>query len=676
MKLSLKTPVSELRMVGPSYVRKLEKLEILTVSDLLYHRPHRYLDYSNRAKIAGLRPGEITTVSGTIVESKNVYTRTRKAIQKLKLEDDTGVLEATWFNQPYLTGSLVVGARVNLSGEVNKTGLRLEMLSPEYELARKDGAKPIHTGRLVPVYPETQGVSSKWLRSRIAPLIELILPDLPDWLPDSIREKELLIRLNTAIRDVHFPESLREVEQSVKRLSFDEMFLLQLTTLIRKASWNKQKVTRPLLLSIQENHRFRKSLPFALTAAQIRTMHEILEDLRRTKPMNRILIGDVGSGKTVVAALAMYAAFRSHAKSVIMAPTEILATQHEKTLRSLLQPLGISLAFCTASRKENLNSFDVLIGTHAVLFKRVKSEKYGLVVVDEQHRFGVAQRALLIKKGIAPHTLTMTATPIPRTVALTLYGDLDLSIIDEMPPGRIRVKTWVISPQKRQAAYEWIKKRIAAGEQAFIVCPLIEESVHESMTQVKAASEEYEKLKKTIFPDFSLALLHGKMKASQKNETLERFRKGKTDILVTTPVVEVGIDIPNATVMVVEGAERFGLSQLHQLRGRVGRGEKQSFCLLFATKPRAGRTRLKAMESAKNGGELAELDLKLRGPGEIFGLRQHGFSQMKFAQLTDTRLIAKTRDQARKLLTEDPNLLRHPLLADMVSSLEKPVEPN
>src|SRR3989344_5381993 len=310
MKLSLKTPVSELRMVGPSYVRKLEKLEILTVSDLLYHRPHRYLDYSNRAKIAGLRPGEITTVSGTIVESKNVYTRTRKAIQKLKLEDDTGVLEATWFNQPYLTGSLVVGARVNLSGEVNKTGLRLEMLRPEYELARKDGAKPIH----------------------------------PDWLPDSIREKELLIRLNTAIRDVHFPESLREVEQSVKRLSFDEMFLLKLTTLIRKASWNKQKVTRPLLLSIQENHRFRKSLPFALTAAQIRTMHEILEDLRRTKPMNRILIGDVGSGKTVVAALAMYAAFRSHAKSVIMAPTEILATQHEKTLRSLLQPLGISLA--------------------------------------------------------------------------------------------------------------------------------------------------------------------------------------------------------------------------------------------------------------------------------------------------------------------------------------------
>ncbi|MCH7951478.1 ATP-dependent DNA helicase RecG [Patescibacteria group bacterium] len=676
MKLSLGTPITKLRMVGPAYAARLKKLEIETIRDLLYHKPHRYIDYSLITPIMRAQSGETVTVQGAVVESKNVYTKTGKVIQKVKLQDRSGQLEATWFNQPFIPKTIKVGESLNLSGEIEATGLRKQLVSPEYEIVKEE-KYTIHTGRLVPVYPETEGLSSKWLRSRIAPLIKIILPDLEEWLPDSIREKERLLHIEEALANLHFPESPTSAEKAKKRLAFDEMFLLQVRTLLRKKAWQKRDVAHKITVEPRKLNDFQKNLPFKLTDAQKRVTEELLEDLSKDRPMNRLLLGDVGCGKTVVAAIGMYASHTKSFPSVLMAPTEILAHQHEKTITGLLKPFNVKIGLCTASRKVNLSDYDLIIGTHALLYKTIEPQDFGLAVIDEQQRFGVEQRGRLIKKGKTPHILTMTATPIPRTVALTLYGDLDLSIIDEMPPGRMKVKTWIVPPKKREGAYQWIRERIKNGEQAFIVCPLIETSEHESMLQVKAATEESIRLSKEIFPDLSLGLLHGRMKAKEKEEAIQKFRDHKTEILVATPVVEVGIDIPGATIMMIEGAERFGLAQLHQLRGRVGRGDKQSFCLLFTSLPKAeGFSRLKALEMEKSGNELAELDLKLRGPGDIYGTRQHGFADLKFASWKDAALIAATRRHAHSIVEKDPKLKKHQKIKAKLGAIEKPIEPN
>lgn len=663
--MDLDTPIGQLYLVGPLYSRRLEKLNIKTVGDLLFHFPFRYDDFSLISDIARVQPGEAVTIKAEIISLKNEFTKTGKRIQRAIVCDQTGNLEIIWFNQIYLLKTLKTGKMYNFSGKVDWFGRKIAMISPEYEeirdIAGSQSPSTIHTGRLVPVYPETYGVSSKWLRSRIAFLLFNHQIEINDYLPEEIKIRNRLIDLVPALLKIHFPGNLNDVYEAKKRLSFDELFFLQLNGLKRKIDWQKQTLSHPFSIPQEKILDFIARLPFSLTKAQNRCLKEILTDLSQKKPMNRLLEGDVGSGKTVVAAAAVYTSFLNGFQSAFMAPTEILAEQHYQTLNQLLSPFGLNIKLVTSSHKLTAMSKkpDVYVGTHALIQKNLEFEELGLVIIDEQHRFGVEQRAKLANKGQSPHLLTMTATPIPRTVALILYGDLDLSLLDEMPTGRQKVKTWVVPPQKREAAYNWIRERVkGTDEQAFIVCPLIEES--ETLKSVKAVRLEYENLVKNVFPDLRLGLLHGKMKNKEKEEVITKFRQGKLDILVSTPVVEVGIDIPQATIMMIESADRFGLAQLHQLRGRVGRGEKQAYCLLFAENAE-GRVleRLKTMEKINIGSKLAEIDLSLRGPGEIYGTSQHGFPDLRLASYTDLELIQKTKEEAEKII---PKLKQFPFL--------------
>jgi len=662
-------------MVGPTYAQRLEKLGIKTLEDFLYHFPFRYLDYSLISPISRVQPGETVTIKGNVVSVKNEYTRHGRKIQKAQVTDGTGQLEIIWFNQPFLIRILKIGKIYRFSGKIDWFGRQKVMMSPDYESISRD----VHTGRLVPIYHETAALSSKWLRAKIDWVIKNLKESIFDFLPEQIRKKENLIEINQALKEIHFPQDLKEVEVSRKRFAFEELFLLQLEVLKRKQNWQKEKLAFKFTVDQEKIMKFLQNLPFELTGAQKKVCREILTDLGQEKPMNRLLEGDVGSGKTVVAALAIYTAWLNSTQSALMAPTEILAQQHYQTLNQLLTPLGMKVILLTGSSKLKDENFDVIIGTHALIYKRAEFKKLGLIIIDEQHRFGVEQRGELIKKanlpaGISPHLLTMTATPIPRTIALTLYGDLSLSVLDEMPAGRQKIKTWVVPSQKRQSAYEWIRKRIKdTDERAFIICPLIEES--ETLQSVKAAKGEFENLSKRIFPDLRLGLLHGKMKSREKESAMTKFRQGELDILISTPVVEVGIDIPQATIMLIEGAERFGLSQLHQLRGRVGRSNKESYCLLFTDNP-GGKTlqRLKALERINVGMKLAELDLTLRGPGEIYGTAQHGFFDLKVASFADLELIERTRKAAEEIL---PRLAQYPLLqARLKKDKMESVQPN
>lgn len=682
---TLKTPVDKLYMVGGTYARRLEKLGIKTVEDLLYHLPSRYLDLSLVSLVSRVQPGETVTIRGEMVAIKNQYTKGGKKIQVGTLADDSGQIEVVWFNQPFLVKTLQTGTRVSLSGKVDFFGRRLSLVSPEYEIVRAGKPKweeeTIHTGRLVPIYPETYGVSSKWLRSRLSPLVQNLVPQVADWLPDSLREEHELMSLSQALQLVHFPQNQDLAQKGRRRLAFDELFLMALTAQVRKRDWAKKHLAHPVRVDQEKVIAFISGLPFSLTEAQKKATRMILSDLGQKRPMNRLLQGDVGSGKTVVAAVAAQVVAANGLQTALMAPTEILANQHYQTLKTLLEPMGSQVALLTSSQKKGSGA-DVMVGTHALIYDRADFDRLGLTVIDEQHRFGVEQRAKLIHKGsqagVTPHVLTMTATPIPRTIALTLYGDLDLSLIDEMPPGRIKTKTWVVPPAKRASAYDWIRKQIKVGNQAFIICPLIEESTHETLASTRAAVSEYKRLKGDIFPELSLGLIHGRLKAEEKERTLALFRGGQLEILVATPVVEVGIDIPGATIMMVEGSERFGLAQLHQLRGRVGRGAKQSYCLLFSeSDSQKTLTRLKALERTNLGLALSELDLKLRGPGEIYGAQQHGFPTLIAADIGDLALIETTRQAAIKIISQDENLTLYPLLRQKLKEVKmKPVEPN
>jgi ATP-dependent DNA helicase RecG len=673
--MDLQKKVADLFMIGPIYAKRLEKLNIKTAEDLLYHFPFRYEDYSLISPINKVQPGETVTLKGAIVEIKNQYTRHGRKIQKAKISDKNAQIEIIWFNQPFLVKTLKVGEEYRFSGKIDWFGRQKVMLSPDYE----NLASKIHTGRLIPIYHETYGITSKWLRSKIAWLIKQIKIPLTDFLPEMIRKSHQLEEFNQALKNIHFPKDIRTAKKAKERFAFEELFLLQLEALQRKKAWLKEKLAFKFSIDQEKVLKFTENLPFELTQAQKRVCREILKDLSRDKPMNRLLQGDVGSGKTVIAALGIYLAWLNNTQSALMAPTEILAHQHYQTLKKLLEPLGLKILLLTGSWKSKNNDFDALIGTHALIHKRAQFKKLGLVVIDEQQRFGVKQRARLIQKAnlpkqMSPHILTMTATPIPRTIALTLYGDLNLSVLDEMPPGRQKIKTWLVPPQKRNSAYEWIRKRVKdSDEQAFIICPLIEES--ETLQSVKATKVEFENLSKKVFPDLKLGLLHGQMKSQEKNKVMEKFKEGLLDILVATPVVEVGIDIPRATIMVIEGAERFGLSQLHQLRGRVGRGNKESFCLLF-TPLISGKSfeRIKALEKINIGSQLAELDLRLRGPGEIYGTAQHGFLNLKIASFADLSLIEITKKAALDIF---PKISQYPLLqAKLKKDKIKDIEPN
>lgn len=672
--MNLQTPVEKAGGMYKMYARRLEKLNIKTFEDFLYHIPSRYDDFSLISKIERVQPGELVTIQGVVSAINNEFTKNFKKLQKAKITDDTGIIEVVWFNQPYLTKIIHVQDKISLSGTIDWFLRKLVMQSPQYEII--NNSPMIHTGRLVPVYPETRGISSKWLRRQVYNLLNENREKFIEYLPSSIIEEHSLIPINTAIEQIHFPKILENAKKSRYRLSFDELFLLQLSSMERKLNWNKNLISSPFSISKfrREIEEFWKKLPFTLTNAQKRVVGEIFKDLSQKKPMNRLLEGDVGSGKTVVSAITMFLSFLNGFQSVFMAPTEILAQQHYNTISTLLSPFGVKVNLTTGSRKCKVSNTDVLVGTHAVLSKDIQFEKLGLVVIDEQQRFGVEQRALIRSKGKNPHLLTMTATPIPRTIALTLYGDLDLSVLDEMPHGRKQIKTWLVPEEKRDNAYKWINSQLSTlSSQLFVVCPFIEES--ETIRSVKAANREFEYLKKEVFKNLKLGLLHGKMKAKEKDEILEKFRDGKIDILVATPVVEVGIDIPNATIIVIEASERFGLAQLHQLRGRVGRGDKQSYCLLF-TESKNPQTleRLKVMERHNFGAELAELDLKIRGPGEIYGTMQHGRKMLKIASFSDFGLIQKVRTSAEKIF---PQLNKYPKLLEKVKNINlKKISPD
>jgi len=647
--MDLQTRASEVSRAYKMHVGRLEKLGIIKLEDFLFHIPFRYDDYSLVSKIAQVQAGEIITIKGTVEKIHNQYTRRFKTLQRAVVKDQTGNIDVLWFNQPFLTKSIKKGDLISLSGKVETDGNKIQMVSPDYEIIFENIT--IHTGRLVPVYPETRGISSKWLRRQIFKLLDE-KNQIKEFLPQELIKENNLMNLSDAIEKIHFPSDLSEAEKARARLAFDELFELQLSALIRKKAWERNTIKTPWKSFDENAQKLINKLPFKLTNAQKRSVEEILKDLTSKKPMNRLLEGEVGSGKTVVGTIAMHMAYLNGFQSAFMAPTEILAQQHFKTISNLLSPFKIKVKLVTGSTKKPSDDFDVLIGTHALVYSKVKFKNLGLVIVDEQQRFGVEQRTIIREKGKNVHLLTMTATPIPRTVALTMYGDLDLSILDEMPIGRKLVKTWLVPPEKRNGAYTWIEKQIVENkDQVFIVCPFIEES--ETMVTVKAATKEFERLQKEIFPNLRLGLLHGKLKAKEKTEILKAFRDKKIDILVSTPVVEVGIDIPNATVMLIEEADRFGLAQLHQMRGRVGRSDKQSYCLLFtSSKNETTIERLKAMETIFSGAELAELDLKLRGPGQIFGTSQHGRQILKVASFSDFALIEKTKKEAIKVFAK------------------------
>jgi len=649
--MDLSNNVGILPSIGPVYRKRLEKLDINTVESLLLHIPHRYLDFRESVKIFRTKIGDTVTVKGEVASIKNLYTKHGKKFQVALVKDDSGEITVIWFNQPFLVRNIFPGDTLSLSGKIDWFGRKKTLISPEYEKVTGN-KKPVHTGRLVPVYPETSGLSSKWLRAKINLTFPLTKTDIKEFLPVSILQKYNLDELVKAIENVHFPESFDIAEKARKRLAFNELLFFQGMNVFRQQSWRKNIPANKLSFAAKDIAKFTDSLPFTLTASQNKAVEEITDDLKKSYPMNRLLEGDVGSGKTVVAATAAFVSFINGCQSVFMAPTQILAGQHFNTLNSLFTPYKVRVSLLTAGiKKGDLGRSDIFVGTHTLIHSKIDFDKVGLVVIDEQHRFGVEQREHLIKKTrnktIVPHVLTMTATPIPRTVALTFYGDLSLSTLNELPKGRQDITTWIVPPQKRDGAFKWIGKNIKETKaQAYVVCPLIEESAAETMQSVKAATGEYRDIKLRL-PNLVIGLLHGRMTAKEKDLALNGFRSHRTDILVATPVVEVGIDVPNATIMVIEGAERFGLAQLHQLRGRVGRGEKKSYCLLFgeSLSPKA-LSRLNALQKSSSGFELAELDLKLRGPGEIYGLKQHGLPELKIASWQDVNSIKNAKDVA------------------------------
>lgn len=660
--MHLSDSIETLVRTSPVTIKKLLALEINTIQDLINYVPFRYEDYSIVSPISQLQDGETVTVQGTIVDAKNEYTRRGLKIQKIKLKDDTGQIDVVWYNQPYLMQYLKPSVSVAISGIVKRFLHTFTLEPKEYELISHTRHITSHTGKIIPVYPEKLGLSSRTLREKILQVIQKIdtssdIASQMEWLPQSIIDFNKLPDEWNAYKDIHFPRTLEVAKRARNRLAFDELFVIQLSASLIKQQWKEEVVTHPfeIVKNKTKIKKFIASLPFSLTGAQSRTIEEILTDMAKSSPMNRFVQGDVGSGKTVVAAVAAYVTHLNKFQTLIMAPTEILAEQHFKTISALFKDYPVKIGLQTGSKKmmKKETDFNIIIGTQALITKSLSFNKIGLVVVDEQHRFGVAQRAMLKQKGINPHLLTMTATPIPRTVALTLYGELDLSEINEMPKGRIPIKTYLTPPEKRNSAYEWIRKQInTTKSQVFIICPLIEESEVETMKSIRAAKKEYEYLKNEVFKDYKVALLHGKMKAAEKNTAMAEFKEKKYDILVSTSVVEVGIDIPNATIMLIEGADRFGLAQLHQLRGRVGRGAKQSYCLLFTdVKIPFVLNRLNYFAKTPNGMDLAEYDLRIRGPGIIYGTQQHGYMNLKVASLSDISLVKQVKTATSYFMT-------------------------
>jgi ATP-dependent DNA helicase RecG len=713
-------PIDAVPGIGKQDANAFRRLGLPTVGDLLYHFPHRYDDYSSQKQIGDLQVGAVETVVGEVT---NVQLAGGPRLRvEVTISDETGVLKAVFFGQPWLTKQLPPGKMIVLSGKVGSYGGFRQMASPTWEPHVSEGEDLVHTGRLVPVHPLTKGLHERNARKVIKLLVDAVGPRLPEYLPEAVRARAGLIGLGQAIAQIHYPASPEALAQARTRLGFDEFLFIQIGVVQRKLLWQGELGYQ--LRHIAEVHAdLQAQLPFALTGAQQRALAELFADMARPAPMARLLQGDVGSGKTVVAAASLLQAIANGFQAALMAPTEILAEQHYKGLKKLLGKVrvpraaqqeaageswrdrmspeeaaqlaeikallgmtaeddmdgqGVRVALLTGSlgvkeRRRVLEGIakgevDLVVGTHALITESVQYHSLGLAVVDEQHRFGVEQRQRLRDKGFNPHLLVMTATPIPRTLTMTIYGDLDTSVLDELPPGRQVIRTRWITRSKRDQAYRHMRKEIEKGRQCFVICPLVEES---EKIDLPSAEEMYEKLQSEIFPDLRVALLHGKMLPREKDQIMVAFRDHVYDILVATSVIEVGIDIPNASTIVIEGAERFGLSQLHQFRGRVGRGQHQSFCILISDKENeTTKQRLEAMEQTTDGFKLAEIDLQLRGPGEFFGTRQSGTPDLKVAQLADTRLLHAARREAEEILRDDPRLERpeHALLRKKIEA--------
>ncbi|MFZ5885509.1 MAG: ATP-dependent DNA helicase RecG [Chloroflexota bacterium] len=671
---ALDAKLTVLQGVGSRNAEALARLGLYTLGDMLYYYPRRYDDYTQLKPIKNLFYGEQVTVIGTV---QSVHTRTIRSgaasLVEVIISDGTAALRLSFFNQPWIANRLKPGDAISVSGKIDQYLGRLVMNNPDFEPVDKES---LHTNRIVPVYSLTERITQKWLRERMREVVTYWAPAVPDPLPENVRQAAELMPLSEALLQIHFPDSQEKLKAARERLAFDEIFYLQMGVLRQKRDWLSLEGRR-FPVSDEWLDTLKNNLPFALTSAQQRALAEIRADIDSGKPMNRLLQGDVGSGKTVVAALAAAMITANNAQAAVMAPTSILAEQHYRNftnlLKSVLKPEEFRLLSGDTpdSEKEAIragladNSIKLVIGTHAVIEPNVQFADLQFVVIDEQHRFGVEQRAELRSKGTNPHLLVMTATPIPRSLALTLYGDLDLSVMDEMPAGRQPVHTFVLRPQERERAFTLIRGQIKDGRQAFIIYPLIEES---EKIEARAAVDDFETLSKEVFPDLRLGLLHGKMRPAEKDEVMLKFRDRQYDILVSTTVVEVGVDVPNATVMLIEGADRFGLAQLHQLRGRVGRGAAQSYCLLIPTREDATENeRLQIMAESNDGFYLAEKDLHLRGPGEFLGTRQAGFaSGLRMASITDLQLIEKARTQAQAVFEKDADLSlpEHALLAE------------
>ena len=647
--------VQYLKGVGPQRSRLLARIGIHSVFDLLWHFPRAYIDRSSLQPAHQLVPGEQAGIMGTIVATRSSRSRRGMAILAAAVETQQGTVQAVWFNQPFLEDIIKAGRRIWLSGKV-KSILPVEIHVSEYEILEEEDWAP----GIVPVYSTTEGISQKVWRSLMNQVLEKYLPDYPEILDPDQRQRFELCTIQEALTNIHFPADRTSYKLARQRLAFEELllFLLRLQELTQKDS-------RPGVIHLEKRdlvQKVRDQLPYQLTPAQEKVIREIFADMESPQAMNRLLQGDVGAGKTVVAALAMAKAVASGYQAALMAPTEILAVQHGQALHDVLWEAGIRLALLTGSttaaqRAEILDQtrrgdIDILVGTHALIQEDVTFANLGLVVIDEQHRFGVRQRAALAAKGDNPDTLVMTATPIPRTLALTAYGNLDISVIDQLPPGRKPVKTKYLPYKLRNKAYNFARQQVIAGHQVYVVCPLVEESEKQD---IQAAVNLYDELRTSIFREYEVGLLHGRLRQADKDQVMQRFKKGEIKLLVTTTVVEVGVDVANATVMIVEHAERFGLSQLHQLRGRVGRSALQSYCMLLA-EPHTdeARRRLRAMEVSNDGFYLAQQDLLIRGPGDFLGVRQHGLDQLKIANLAKDLILAEKARQCSREIDPAP----------------------